>query len=434
VIEASNFSSPGTIAILVHLIRNEHMSLKRILSFTVTIFAATQLAAQPAKSGRAVDVKSADGIILKARYFAAGKPGPGVLLFHQSNRTLQSWDDVAEQLAHVGINTLSVDSRGSGDYRRGWKPLRPADLDAAIDHLTAQPGVNRDVIGIGGAGVLGVENSIEMARRHPAQVKLLVLLSGEASRPQLQFLHDASQLPGLFVVSDEDEYPPIEEGMELLYASASSPAKKLIHYAAEEQAPWRWYEPFDIGKVPAKGGHGTDLFKPHPELSDIIVHWFVTTLLKTPGHAPADAIAAAPLLAEVEFENGVGHAQQLLEQARKKDPKAQLWPEISMSIVGQDFMREGDVKHGLEVFRLNVLAYPDSADANDSLADGYLKDGQKDLARKHAEKALAILDAHAVPASSWTDTDEYRGELRRSLQKTLRKVSEKQGQGDKENG
>jgi hypothetical protein len=427
VIEAKSSSCAGTIAILVHLIRNEHMSLKRIVSFAVTIFAATQLAAQPARSGRAVEVKSADGIILKATYFAAGKSGPGTLLFHQSNRTPQSWDDVAEQLAHAGINTLSVDSRVDGDSRKGWKLLRPADLDAAIAYLTAQPGVNRDVIGIGGAGVLGVENSLEMARRHAAQVKSLVLLSGEGSRPQSQFLHDASQLPGLYVVSDEDEYPPIEEGMELLYASASSPAKKLIHYAAAKQAPWRWYEPFDIGKVPANGGHGTDLFKPHPELPGIIVHWFVTTLLKTPGHAPADPIAAAQLLAEVEFGNGVEHAQQLLEHARKKDPKVQLWPEISMSIVGQNFMRDGDVKHGLEVFMLNALAYPDSADANDSLADAYLKDGQEDLARQHAEKALAILDAHALPASSWTDTDEYRGELRRSLQKTLKKVSEKQG-------
>src|SRR5262249_20601535 len=151
-------------------------------------------------------------------------------------------------------------------------------------------------------------------RRHPDQVKSLVLLSGETLRPQLQFLHDASQLPGLFVFSDEDEYPPTEEAMQLLYATASSPAKKLIHYAAAEQAPWRWSEPFDIGKVPAKGGHGTDLFKPHPELPGIIVHWFVTTLVKTPGHAPADAIAVAPMLAEVEFGNGVAHAQQLLEE------------------------------------------------------------------------------------------------------------------------
>jgi hypothetical protein len=45
-----------------------------------------------------------------------------------------------------------------------------------------------------------------------------------------------------------------------------------------------------------------------------------------------------------------------------------------------------------------------------------LKDGQKDLAKQYAEKAVAILDAHKVPVSSWTDTNEYRGEVRRSTE------------------
>ena len=49
------------------------------------------------------------------------------------------------------------------------------------------------------------------------------------------------------------------------------------------------------------------------------------------------------------------------------------------------------------------------------------------LARQYAEKALAILASHKVPASSWTDTDEYRGEIRRGAQKTLNQLSEKQG-------
>ena len=86
-------------------------------------------------------------------------------------------------------------------------------------------------------------------------------------------------------------------------------------------------------------------------------------------------------------------------------------------------MRDGDVKSGIEVFKLIVLAYPNSADANDNLAGAYLKDGQKDLAKQHAEKALAILDSHKVPASSWTDTEEYRGEIRRDTEKILKQLT-----------
>jgi dienelactone hydrolase len=423
----------GTILILLHLIDMKQVSLlltPLLLGSLVIICAARTDSVE-----RFVDFKAADGTILKGTYFAAAKPGPGVLLFHQSNRTRNSWKDVGQQLAAAGINTLTFDMRGYGESRgtpdykvpdAEWAKVRnlyKSDLDTAFQYLISQPGVTRDSIGIGGAGVIGVENSIENARRHSAQVKSLVLLSGETSRPGLQFLHDSPGLPELFVVSDDDEYPPIEEAMQLLYASASSPSKKFVHYVEPEEAPWLWYEPFDIGKVPAKGGHGTDMFAGHPELPGIIVHWFVTTLLKTPGHAPADAIAAAQILEEVEFGRGVAYAKQQLMDVRNRDPKVQLWPEISMTTVGEDFMRGGDMKSAVEVFKLNLLAYPDSADVVENLAEAYLSDGQKDLAREFANKTLALLDSHRLPASSWTDTEQYRGEIRRGAEKILTQLT-----------
>ena len=385
---------------------------------------------QQPQPGRAVDLKASDGIILKASYFAAAKPGPAVLLYHQSNRTRKEWDMVARQLAAAGINTLTVDVRGHGEtggqesHGEARKKQWPLDLDAAFQYLLSQPGVRRDVIGIGGAGVIGVENSVETARRHADQVKSLVLLSGETSRDGLQFLRQASQLPELFVADDDDEYSPIVEAMELLYIIASSPSRKFVHYSASHEAPWLWYEPFDIGKVPAKGGHGTDMFKVHPELPGIIVDWFVTTLVKTPGHAPADTVASAAILNQLETPDGVAQAARRLTEARQKDPKAQLWPEVTVDIIASGHLREGDAKTAIEIFKLNLLAYPDSADAHCNLADAYLADAQKELARQYAEKALALLDSHAAPLSSWSDTEQRRGEIRRSVQKTLKKLNE----------
>src|SRR5881398_304823 len=389
------------------------------LFLAALIFAVIAFGKDRTSSGRAVDLKSYDGTVLKGTYFPAAKPGPAVLLYHQSNRTRKEWDMVARQLAAAGINTLTVDVRGHGESggQEGRGEARkkqwPLDLDAAFQYLISQPGVKRDVIGIGGAGVIGVENSVETARRHSAEVKSLVLLSGETSRDGLQFLRQASQLPELFVVADDDEYPPIVEGMELLYITASSPSRKFVHYSASHEAPWLWYEPFDIGRVPAGGGHGTDMFKVHPELPGIIVDWFVTTLIKTPGHAPADTVASASVINQIRMPGGAAQVTQQLIEARRKDPEAQLFPEITVSTIGQDHMRAGEPKLAVEVLKLVLLAYPESADANDNLASAYLKDGQRDLARQHAEKALAILDAHKGPASSWTDTEEYRGEIRR---------------------
>src|SRR5881227_1342588 len=389
------------------------------LFLAALIFAVIAFGKDRTSNGRAVDLKSYDSTVLKGTYFPAAKPGPAVLLYHQSNRTRKEGAMVARQLAAAGINTLTVDVRGHGEtggqesHGEARKKQWPLDLDAAFEYLISQPGVKRDVIGIAGAGVIGVENSVETARRHSDQVKSLVLLSGETSRDGLQFLRQASQLPELFVVADDDEYPPIVEAMELLYITSSNSGKKFVHYSAANEAPWLWYEPFDIGKVPAKGGHGTDLFKPHPDLPGIIVDRFVTTLIRTPGHAPADSVACAATINQLQVD-GADRVAQKLAEARQKDPHAQLFPEITAGIVGFDYMREGDLKSAIAVLQLVITAYPDSADANGNLADAYLQDGQKDLAKQYAEKALAILDAHKVPASSWTDTDQYRGEVRRS--------------------
>ena len=401
-------------------------AIRQATTNAADVSAPPEQASQVPPAVRVVDLKAGDGTILKASYFAAAKPGPGVLLLHQINRTRKAWDELAGQLAAAGINTLTLDIRGYGES--GGTPSKrqadAGDIDTAWRYLVSQPGVNRDVIGVGGAGALGVDRSVEVARRHSSEVKSLVLLSGETFPDGLQFLRQASQLPALFVVADDDEYPPTVEAMELLYITSSNPGKKFVHYSAAQEAPWLWYEPPpDMGRVPANGGHGTDMFKLHPELPGIIVNWFVTTLIKTPGHAPPDTVASAPILDQIRTPGGVAQVTQQLTEARQKDPMVQLWPEGTVSIIGQDYLREGDTKAAIEIFKLNLLAYTDSADANDDLADGYLADGQKDLARQHAEKVLALLDAHKGPASSWSDTEQRRGEIRRDAEDVLKKLS-----------
>jgi tetratricopeptide (TPR) repeat protein len=401
-------------------------------------------------AARVLDLKASDGTILKTTYFAAAKPGPGVLLLHQSNRTRKEWNDLAGQLAAAGINTLTLDMRGFGESggthptkltdaeRAKVRAMRPGDVDTAFQYLVSQPGVKRDVIGVGGAGEFGVGYSVGVARQHAAEVKSLVLLSGETLQDGLQFLRQAPQLPGLFVVADDDEYPPTVEAMEWLYINSSSPGKKFVHYSAAQDAPWIWYETSDASKVPANAGHGTDLFKGHSELPGIIVNWFVTTLIKTPGHAPVDALASAAILNQLWTSEGVARVKQQLMEARRKDPQVQLFPEINVDIIGEDHVREGEsereaghlreakmeIDTAIEIFKLNLLAYPDSADAHYNLADAYLKNEQKDLARQYAEKALAMIDSHKAPLSSWSDTEQRRAEILSGVQDTLKKLNE----------
>src|ERR1700732_1940559 len=103
------------------LIRISWLSVVLILAVNPLAQAAAAASAPPKQpsqvppAARVVDLKASDGTVLKASYFAAAKPGPGVLLLHQINRTRRGWDDVAAQLAAAGINTLTLDMPGFGE-------------------------------------------------------------------------------------------------------------------------------------------------------------------------------------------------------------------------------------------------------------------------------------------------------------------------------
>src|SRR5262249_37187595 len=152
-----------------------------------------------------------------------------------------------------------------------------------------------------------------------------------------------------------------------------NPGKKFVHYTT--------------------GGHGADMFAVHPELRGVIVNWYVTTLIKTPGRAPAgkDVVTlpqSARILALLEEPGGIAQTARLLADRRRGEPKAVIFPESVVNVLGYEFLQAGDARSALEILKLNAAAFPDSANVYDSLSDAYLANGQKDQARQNAKKAL----------------------------------------------
>lgn len=68
--------------------------------------------------------------------------------------------------------------------------------------------------------------------------------------------------------------------------------------------------------------------------------------------------------------------------------------------------------------RLDVIAYPNSSNVYDSLAYAYLAEGQKDLARQSAKKALELL------ASDTMDSPERRKAIKESAEKKLKQLGD----------
>jgi dienelactone hydrolase len=386
--------------------------------FLLLVPCALASAASEPPAPRTVDLTAADGTALKATFFAASAPGPGVILFHQCNQQRHNWDDLAERLSDAGINVLTVDYRGFGESGGGrfaditqqerleyvnqkW----PGDLDLAFRYLVSQPGVTPGIVGAGGASC-GVHQAIQLARRHP-EVKSLVLLSGDTNRDGRHFLQESAKLPLFASVADDDGDGDSTLAMEFLLGISTNLGDKFVHYAT--------------------GGHGTSMFAPHPELPGMIVDWFVTTLEKTPGSAPANTVSGmsreeVQTLELIDEPGGAIKVGEMASDARLHVRASALFPEVIVNGMGYGHLQIGDTKGAIEIFKLNVAAFPKSPNAYDSLSDAYLADGQKDQARLFAKKALDALASETAPETS--NDQQRRDAIKASAEQKLKDLGD----------
>ena len=96
----------------------------------------------------------------------------------------------------------------------------------------------------------------------------------------------------------------------------------------------------------------------------------------------------------IEFFNliktqGVQAAAKYYQDKRKSKSGIILFNENEMNSLGYSFLQKDKVKDAIEIFKLNVIAYPKSWNVYDSLGEAYLKDGQIDLAIRNYEKSLS---------------------------------------------
>ncbi len=64
--------------------------------------------------------------------------------------------------------------------------------------------------------------------------------------------------------------------------------------------------------------------------------------------------------------------------------------ENKINALGYDYIRDGRIKESIELFKLNVLAYPDSWNAYDSLAEAYMYDKDTENAVRYYKKSIEL--------------------------------------------
>jgi pimeloyl-ACP methyl ester carboxylesterase len=358
-----------------------------------------------------VDIKAPDGVVLKATYYDAGKPGPAILMLHACNKDRWSWAPLANAAAARGFHLLALDYRGfgeSGGDRFAPVPAQqaiidnawPVDVDAAFAWLTSRPQVDKTRVAAIGASC-GVNQSVQLAKRHPSEVRTVVLLSGGVNESARLFLRDTPSLP-VFAAASRGDSGAADE-MRWLLGWSRNPANRFLEYKA--------------------AGHGTDMFGVEKGLEPAILDWFAANLMADGrtdvrpsglGAASTKPSPAEAFWTMLTAPGGVAKARQAFDENRRAGKRDVLFPEGEMNRYGYQLLQGGNAKDALEVFKLNVDAYPSSANTHDSLSDAWLALGNREEALKHAGKALEILPKD--PEAS----EELKALVRESAERKIR--------------
>jgi len=198
----------------------------------------------------------------------------------------------------------------------------------------------------------------------------------EVDTEGLTFITETQWLPIFAAAAADDQYDDDAPGtMQWIVAMSGNPRNKFSGFT--------------------DGKHGTEIFGPHPELPKQIVAWYMDTLVTR----PADPKAAVTVKDTPTREfwrravspTGVSAAVAQFHEARRRDPRAVLFPEAQLNLLGYLHLQAGRTAQAVELFTLNTLAHPKSANTFDSLGDAYLANGQNELALRASEKAIALL-------------------------------------------
>jgi dienelactone hydrolase len=216
-----------------------------------------------------VIVTAADGVHLAGNFYSSGKPGPGLLLFHQCSRDRLIWDHMATTLALSGRHVLVLNLRGIGDSQGAqwdydgnldhaldyWRKNWSADAESAYQWLTSQTGVKQDNVVAVGAGC-GAFLALLTAQRHYPSVRTVVFFSDFDDGSTRQFLRNSPQLSILSAVSEKD--PMSFTAAKEIHELSNNPANRLLSYPEE--------------------AHGFALLEKHPELGSTVVEWLEARL------------------------------------------------------------------------------------------------------------------------------------------------------------
>jgi tetratricopeptide (TPR) repeat protein len=150
----------------------------------------------------------------------------------------------------------------------------------------------------------------------------------------------------------------------------------------------------------------------NPEQNGLTANYLKVEVKKA-GEAPPREFELAAMVRE---QRSAEQLWQLYEKAKSKNPDVPVFREATINQLGYEFLFQGNSALALDLFRLNVEAFPKSANAYDSLSEAYARAGKKDQAITYVRKALELLPNDA------SINEQRREFIRRAAEDRLKRL------------
>jgi len=100
--------------------------------------------------------------------------------------------------------------------------------------------------------------------------------------------------------------------------------------------------------------------------------------------------SVAQTLSTTIASSGMDAAMKQYQELKAAAPTAYNFDESELNNLGYRFVRKNKFKEAIRIFQMNVEAYPKSANTYDSLAEGYMDNGENALAIANYQKSLQL--------------------------------------------
>jgi len=349
----------------------------------------------------------------KLYYEMAGSGEKSIILIHDGLVHGEIWNQQYSVFSEK-YRVVRYDRRG---YGRSSQPEEPysniEDLHSVLTSLNID---NAILIGMSAGGGLAIDYTIE----HPENVSALVIVGAVVSgfgysdhfftrggRLKLSDYADTEKLMRYLILEDPYEMCPknssVREKLWTLMESypqnidfsknrlAVQPERPAIDRLSEIRIPTL----IVVGEydIPDVFVHAGAIESGVPFAQKVIIrnagHLVPLEQPKQFNEHVLEFMNGAEFL-HILNTQGISTAVELFNSKRELDPAWAPLSEVRMNTVGYRYLQAGKVQEAIELFKINVTAYPESANTYDSLGEAYMINGDKELAVQNYRKSLEI--------------------------------------------